>query len=356
MQLVLLWISSILVSLCLILGISKLYYRFWLLDNPQKYGYKRDPVPYSMGVVFFLNFVIVSSFFIEPNLKYYFLLLFGTIITILSFVDDFFDISPKVRLLCQILIGAVIGLAFVKTGYIATIFWGINLNQISLYFFEYQFFLVPVIFAIVWYVMIFNALNWSDGIPWLTSGLSFVSFLVIFLLWVKLYFTDTYVGGIENAIFIMQMSLIVLTSVGVFWFFDFKPKMLMGDSGTMFLGFMLASLAIISGGKIATVVVVFWVYLIDAFYVIFRRILSGKSPMKKDFTHLHHRLLDAGLEKSQVLIFIYTLSLFFGVSSLFLHTFWKVLMFILLTFIVVFVNFFIDILRKIRRKTHLKRL
>lgn len=55
----------------------------------------------------------------------------------------------------------------------------------------------------------------------------------------------------------MEMSLAILTSVGLFWWFDVREKMLMGDSGTMFLGFMLASLAIISGGKIATVVVVF---------------------------------------------------------------------------------------------------
>ena len=61
---------------------------------------------------------------------------------------------------------AVIGLAFVKTGYLSTLFGGlINLNMMSLEFFDYKIFLVPIIFTVVWYVTIFNSLNWSDGIP-----------------------------------------------------------------------------------------------------------------------------------------------------------------------------------------------
>jgi UDP-GlcNAc:undecaprenyl-phosphate/decaprenyl-phosphate GlcNAc-1-phosphate transferase len=74
---------------------------------------------------------------------------------------------------------------------------------------------------------------------------------------------------------------------------------------------MLATLAIISGGKIATVVAVFGIYLVDAFYVIFRRLVNGKSPFHKDYTHLHHRLQKAGLQNSQILILVYTISLTF---------------------------------------------
>lgn len=351
MGLLLLWISSVCVSFVLIQLLSSLFSRWNLLDKPHKYGYKRAPIPYSMGVIFFINFLIISTMFAEHNMKLLFLIVFGTIVTVMSFFDDFYDISPKLRLFFQILIGGVIGLAFVKTGYLSTLFWGlVNLNVLSLELLDYKIFVVPILFTIVWYVTIFNSLNWSDGIPWLTSGLSFVSFLVIFLLWVKLYFTDTYSGGIENAIFIMEMSLAILTSVGLFWWFDVREKMLMGDSGTMFLGFMLASLAIISGGKIATVVVVFWVYLIDAFYVIFKRLLAGKSPMNKDFSHLHHRLLQAGMTKKQILTFIYAISFFFGVTSLFLETQGKIIVFMMLVFIVVFVNSVFDFVHKVKKK------
>ena len=236
--------------------------------------------------------------------------------------------------------------------YLLAIFWWlVNFHTLSLNFLDYQIFLVPIIFTVIWYVTIFNSLNWSDGIPGLTSGLSFVSFFVIFLLWLKLFYTDDYIGWVENALFILQMSLIIMTSVWVFWWYDVRQKMLMGDSGTMFLWFMLASLAIISGGKIATVVVVFWVYLIDAFYVIFKRVLSWKSPMSKDFSHLHHRLLQAGLSQKQILTFIYFTSFFFGITSLFLQTEWKVIVFIILIFVVVFINSIIDFILKTKRKT-----
>lgn len=89
----------------------------------------------------------------------------------------------------------------------------------------------------------------------------------------------------------MQMALILVAIILPFWYFDVKEKILMGDSGTMFLGFMLATIAIISGGKVATVLVVFGIYSVDALYVIAKRLLKKKNPLKGDLTHIHHRLL-----------------------------------------------------------------
>jgi len=120
----------------------------------------------------------------------------------------------------------------------------------------------------------------------------------------------------------------------------------MGDSWTMFLWFMLASLAIISGWKIATVLVVFWVYVVDAVYVIIRRIYNKKSPLSWDFTHLHHRLLDIWLSKKQVLIVIFSLSFIFWVTALFLDKTWKIIVFVIIIFVVIFINEIIRIVLK----------
>jgi UDP-GlcNAc:undecaprenyl-phosphate GlcNAc-1-phosphate transferase len=79
----------------------------------------------------------------------------------------------------------------------------------------------------------------------------------------------------------------------------------------MFLGFMLATLAIISGGKIATVLAVFGIYAVDAVYVVARRVIHGKNPLSGDFTHLHHRLQDIGFSKNQILTLVFSLSFFF---------------------------------------------
>ena len=72
--------------------------------------------------------------------------------------------------------------------------------------------------------------------------------------------------------------------------------------------------------------------------------------MAKDFSHLHHRLLQAGLSKKQILTFIYFVSFFFGVTSLFLETKGKLIVFVLLVFIVVFINSIVDFILKVKRK------
>jgi UDP-GlcNAc:undecaprenyl-phosphate GlcNAc-1-phosphate transferase len=140
----------------------------------------------------------------------------------------------------------------------------------------------------------------------------------------------------------MKTCLILIWILLPFWRFDFSGKILMWDSWTMFLGFMLATLAIIAGWKIATVLVVFWIYSVDAVYVIIRRLWKKKNPLKWDFTHLHHRLLDIWLTKKEVLFSIYILSFLFWLTALFLDKTWKIIVFGIIVVIVIFINKIIE--------------
>ncbi len=357
LELFTLFIASILLSLGLILLIKKIFFKLNILDNPEKYNLKRKAIPYSMWIVFFIWFFILSYFSIFSNLlwenpeltsKLFLLWWFWFLITVVSFLDDLLNVSPKIRLLMQIIIWAIIWITSIKIGYISNIFnWifdlfgndkTIDLHIYSTNFFGLEIFLIPLIFTIIWYVFIFNAINWSDGIRGNTTGLSIISFGVLFLLWIILFNWDEYTWGVENAYFVMKISLILVWLILPFWYFDIKNKLLMWDSGTMFLGFMLASLAIIAWGKIATVLVVFGIYSVDAIYVILKRLQNKKSPMTWDFTHLHHRLLKVWFTEKQVLTFVYSLSLIFWISALFLDKVWKIIVFILIIVIVVFIN------------------
>ncbi|MDQ7022186.1 MAG: MraY family glycosyltransferase [Candidatus Gracilibacteria bacterium] len=295
-----LFIISIIFSLIITLLIKKLFYKLNILDNPKKYNKKRKPVPYSTGIILFICFFILSYFGVEHNQKLYLIWGFGFIITVISFVDDLFNVSAKKRLIIQIIIGAVIGITSIKIGYVSNIFGGIL--DLETYFIEilnFKIFIIPVIFTIFWYVFIFNTVNWTDGITGNTSGLSIISFLILFLLGYILFLKDNYDGGIRNAEFIMHITIILIGILIPYWYFEVREKILMGDSGTMFLGFMLATIAIISGGKVATVLVVFGIYAVDTVYVVLNRLMSGKSPLKGDLTHLHHRLLKLGLSKKK---------------------------------------------------------
>jgi len=172
----------------------------------------------------------------------------------------------------------------------------------------------------------------------------------MFLLWYVLFLRDDYEGGVQNAIFILQMTAILVWILIPFWYYDVREKILMWDSGTMFLWFMLATIAIISWWKIATVLVVFWIYVVDAIYVVIRRLLQKKNPLKWDLTHIHHRLLDLWLEKKEVLWLLYTLSFLFWLTALFLDKFGKMLVFIIIVFVVIFINRIVDTLYLKRKK------
>ena len=160
--------------------------------------------------------------------------------------------------------------------------WHIGTNTIYLF---------PLIVTIFWYVLIFNAYNWSDSGSGMSSGLALTTLITLLALSIKLLLTDTNISAQDNSLFVIKMLTILIPSIVIYWYFDVKKHYITGDAGTMFLGFIIASLAIIAGGKIATVAICLGVYLIDAFYVIMRRILSGRNPMKGDnHSHFHHRM------------------------------------------------------------------
>ena len=346
-------IVSISMSFLIIDLLKKVFIRYKILDNPKKYWLKRKAIPYSMGISFFISFFILSFLFIEYNYKLWLIWVFWFFITSISFLDDMLDVSPKIRLFIQIIIWAIIWITSIKIWYISNIFWWIiELETFNFIILNHTIYIIPLIFTIIWYVFIFNALNWTDWIWWNTSWLSFISFLILFLLWVILFNNDNYEWWIKNAEFIMWISIILVGIIIPFWWYDFKEKILMWDSWTMFLWFMLATLAIISWWKIATVLVVFWIYSVDAVYVIIRRLIKHKSPLKWDFTHLHHRLLKIWLTKKQVLASVYSLSFLFWLTALFLDRNWKIIVFWIIIVIVIFINKIMEtlILKKWKKK------
>lgn len=203
----------------------------------------------------------------------------------------------------------------------------------------YEVYLIPILFTIIWYVLVFNSVNWSDGVPGLTVGLTTITFIVIFILTIRLYLVDTTPALRQNSIFVFGILSILIPSLLWAWHYNLTPKMLLGDSGTMFLAFMIASLAILVGGKVATVATALGIYLVDAIYVIFARILNKKNPLKGDrIHHLHYRLKAIGMSESFIRNFVYSVALFFGVAAVFLDKVGKVFLFVALVVVIVFIT------------------
>lgn len=111
-----------------------------------------------------------------------------------------------------------------------------------------------------------------------------------------------------------------------FLVYNFYPaKIFPGDSGSYFLGFLIAVVAIISGAKIGTAILVMLVPLIDGVFTILRRIAQGKSPFSGDRKHLHHRLLELGWGQRRIALFYWLLCAILGAAALFLASSEKVL-------------------------------
>lgn len=356
--LIILFLLSGIISFFL-LKIGMHFWRKWkILDRPHLYKSEqwRDPAPYWMGIVIFLIILILSPIIFifwdfSPLLekRLFIILIIGAFLSVISFIDDMDTIAkspikvpPIIRLGMQVLVGAIVGITSIKISYISNIFWGIlSLDDIAFQFeiWGYHIYILPVLITIFWYVLIFNAVNFSDGVPGITGGFAFISFITLGILAIKLFLIDTTFASQENSRFILTLIAILLPVTFFITKADIKREIIMGDSWTIMLAFCIATLAIIAGGKIATTVSVLWMYVIDLIFVVMMRIKRWQNPMKGDQdSHLHFRLMEIWLSKNQVRSIIYFLTAIFGISAIFLSTHGKIILFIIIAWITIFLT------------------
>ena len=336
-------ISAFVLTLLSVLIALKIFPKLGLTDRPKKYGLKRKAIPYPGGILLYLVFLVLALIFFEPTLKLIGLLVGGGILVLVSFIDDRIELPAWLRLFVQIVVGAIMVAVGIGVETITNPFGGyIPLNEIKLTLswggLEYTLILFSAIFTIAWIVLIVNAMNWLDGIPGLVSGITVLASLTLFFLSISLSISD----GSQPEI--ATMAIIVAMIAFAFWIFDFHPpKILLGDSGAMFFGLLIAVMAIFSGGKIAITFLILGFVILDALYVVVHRIFKKQAPWKggewdkdRKAVHLHHRMLEYGLSERQVLIIIYILSATFGISALFLGTrgkFWAIVILFIASFI-----------------------
>lgn len=315
---------SFLLTLIGIKAIRYFFPRWKLLDRPHEYGLTRPPIPYSAGIIFFIVFVILTLIFVDVTRPIAGVIFAALLIVVVSFIDDRIKLSPFLRLFAQVLAGAIVVYAGVKIQLIKNPFGDpFFLDSFKFQFLGQEIWLFSALTIIAWLVLMMNVMNWLDGIPGLSSGISTIAQISLFILASRQF-------NIVDQSAIIAISSVLAASTLAFLFFDFHPpKILMGDTGSMFLGFMLGALSILAGGKLATALLIMGFPVIDAFWVIIRRMLKGGSPMKGDFFHFHHRLLKVGLSERKALIFNYFFcGLFAGLALFLSSTFAKFIAFL----------------------------
>lgn len=249
------------------------------------------------------------------------------VLLVVGIWDDIKGVDPGIKLICHFLAALLV----VYFG--VNIWWVRNpLSNLDVPLGNWTYLIVPI-----WIVLLINVTNWLDGADGLATGVGFIASIVLFFLSISLTVNQSSTG---------LLAIILAGSLLGFLVYNFNPaKIFLGDSGSMFIGFMLAIFAIISGGKLATAALVMGLPILDAVWVIARRAVSGKSPWKADRLHIHHRFLDVGFSQRQTVFTLYGISAIFGIIALSAKTqqkmvlaFWLIMVMFAIAFILVKLN------------------
>jgi len=288
-----------------------LFPKWGLLDRPHEYGLTRQPIPYSGGLILFLAVIITTLTFVDVSRTVFALLIAATLIVGVSFWDDRRRLSPWLRLGVQILAALILVASGVQIQQISNPFGApFFLDTIQIQIAGQTIWLLSALGITAWIVIMMNVMNWLDGIPGLTSGISTIAHAALYLLAIQQF-------HVVDQSAVITMASVLAAASAIFLIFDFHPpKILMGDTGSMFLGFMLAALSIVAGGKFATALLIMGFAVVDAIWVVLTRIFRGQSPIRGDLTHFHHRLLDAGLTERKALFLNYTICILFAAIAL----------------------------------------
>jgi len=256
----------------------------------------------------------------------------STIILLAGVWDDLKELSAWKKFIWQLVAAGVIVASGLSINTISNPFGGVI--QLDIYVVPiikigevvYNFVPIADLFTVFWIVGMINTLNFIDGLDGLATGISMIAAFVLFGLGL----------GVGGDFLFGSMLAIILAGVTIgFLPFNYYPaKIFLGDSGAMFLGFMIGVISILSRAKVATTLLVLGFPILDLAWVALRRLLQRKSPFKPDKGHLHHRLLSAGLNQRQAVLLLYFLCGAFGIASFFLKGSYEEIVALILLFII----------------------
>lgn len=315
----------------------KLATHFGWVEDPKKKKHPKIihdyPVPRIGGVPIVIALLFSSLLFLPFDKHLLGILAGALLVVIVGVIDDRYDLNPYLRIFTGLLsaglvVGVGLGIAFI-TNPLGGI---IHLDQPRIYFDllgkTRSIWILADSFALIWIVWCMNMVNWSSGLDGQLSGMVPVAAFTIALL--SFRFTED----------VTQWNIAILAAITAGAYLGFLPfhfypqKIMPGYSGASLAGFLLAVLAILSGAKVGTLLLVLGIPMIDGAYTITRRLLSGKSPVWGDRGHLHHRLLDLGWNKRQVAYFYWFITALLGLIALNLNSQQKFYTIIMLALII----------------------
>jgi UDP-GlcNAc:undecaprenyl-phosphate GlcNAc-1-phosphate transferase len=289
--------------------------RGWVAKPSHERHLHSNPLPRLGGVAIFVSFslsmvaaAIMAAYVPQLHSAFTFKTLFtilgpAAIIFLLGVYDDLHTVGPYVKFAVQAVAASMLFLG------------GLRILNIPVLFGDHQLpWFVGLPFTILWVLAITNAFNLIDGLDGLAAGSALFSTLVAFV-----------VALLNGYSLVTVMTIALAGAILGFLRFNFNPATIfLGDSGSLFIGFLLSALALAGAQKAPTIVAVaipvvsFGLPILETSLSILRRLISGRPVFTADREHIHHKLLQHGLSHRQVVVVLYGVSAIFALLSLFL--------------------------------------
>lgn len=259
----------------------------------------KKPTPLIGGLAIFLGFLVSVSCFATISKETLGILVGSVIIIVVGIIDDMSEMKAIIKLLCQIIAAAVVvysGVRIEHFGNPLVNWWGGPYIVLDYW--------VSVTVTVIWIVGVCNAVNLIDGLDGLAVGVSSIASMSLLALTL-----------ITNNLEVAILTAAVAGAGFGFLPYNFNPaKIFMGDTGALFLGFILACISVEGVLKMSAIlsfaipILVLGLPIFDTLFAIVRRVSKGQSPMSPDRGHLHHRLIDMGFSQRKTVAILYTMT------------------------------------------------
>jgi len=303
-------VSALLIAFITTPVVKSLAQKVGAVDVPKDDRRMHDhPIPRMGGLAIFLGFLLSTLVFVPLSQSLRGMLMGAILIVILGIFDDIYALPALPKLIVQILAALIA----VYHGNVIQVISNPNILSDNPYW-SLGAWSVPV--TVVWIVAITNAVNLIDGLDGLAVGVAAISSLTMLVIAML----------VSESVVALTMAALAGSCIGFMPYNHNPAKIFMGDTGSTFLGFVLATVSIQGLFKFYTIIsfavpfLMLGLPLFDTCFAIFRRLAKGQNPMSPDRSHVHHRLIDMGFNQKQAVGILYVISAILGLCAVVLTT------------------------------------
>lgn len=323
------FVVTFIMSLILVPLVGKISKKLGIIAHTNKRTIHKGIIARTGGYAIFVSFLIGAMIFLKTDTQINSILLGSFVIFLTGFYDDIHDLSPKYKMLGQIIAALIV-----------IFYGGISLKGFTLPFLpSFISYAIAIIITIGWIVGITNAVNLIDGLDGLCGGISIIVLVTISLTSLTYGRTD-----------ISSLSLLLAGAISGFLVYNFHPaSIFLGDCGALFIGFMIAVISLLGFGyksssffTLGAPIVVLTIPIMDTIIAIIRRKVHHKSFSEADKNHLHHKLmfkLELGQTKS--VLILYAVTILFSMCS-YLYLYDKIFATILFIILMILFEIFVE--------------